>query len=66
MKGESIMDNATDETVSLPAAAQALGKSWIQAWRLVLTGDLKGSKVRGRWQIDRESLDRLVEGQPSQ
>ena len=52
--------------VSLPLAAQALGKSWIQAWRLVLKGDLKGSKVGGRWEIERESLDRLVEGQASQ
>ena len=60
------MENNTDETVSLPSAAQALGKSWIQAWRLVLVGTLKGSKVGGRWQIERESLDRLVEGQRSQ
>jgi len=59
------MDNHTDETVPLPVAAQALRKSWIQAWRLVLTGELKGSKVGGRWQIERESLDRLVEGQRS-
>ena len=59
------MDN-TDGTVSLPAAAMALQKSWIQTWRLVLVGTLKGSKVGGRWQIERESLDRLVEAQPSQ
>lgn len=55
-----------DDPVSLPIAAQALGKSWIQAWRLVLTGELKGSKVGGRWEIERESLDQLVEGQASQ
>ena len=54
-----------DGPVSLPSAAQALKLSWIQAWRLVLTGELKGSKVGGRWRIERESLDRLVEGQPS-
>ena len=54
-----------DGSVSLPSAAQALGLSWIQAWRLVLTGELKGTQIGGRWQIERESLDRLIEAQPS-
>ena len=54
------MDNNTNETVSLPAAAMALEKSWIQTWRLVLMGTLKGSKVGSRWRVERASLDQLV------
>lgn len=60
------MDTHTHDTMSLPAAAQALQKSWIQTWRLVLVGTLKGSKVGSRWRVERESLDQLVQEQGDQ
>lgn len=41
-------------------AAQRLGLSWGQAWRLVLTGALPGRREGRRWMVDAEAVDRLV------
>ena len=48
------------DTVGLVEAAQILGLSWAQAWRLVLIGDLRAEKRGGRWRIEAESVRRLA------
>jgi hypothetical protein len=45
--------------VPLADAAAALKKTWGQAWKLVLTGELKGRKKNGKWLVDAESLRQL-------
>ena len=42
--------------VPLPETAIRLGVSWSQAWRLLLTGVLVGTKVSGRWMVDETSV----------
>ncbi len=46
--------------VPLSLAAQRLSLSWAAGWRLVLTGKLRGRRVRGRWLVSRASLDALL------
>ena len=46
-------------TVPLSIGAQRLGLSWTSTWRLVLTGELEGEKVHGRWLLTESSLRRL-------
>jgi hypothetical protein len=42
--------------IPLSEAAQQLRISWQRAWRLVLTGDLSGRKVNGRWMVTKASV----------
>jgi hypothetical protein len=49
------------KTIPLALAAQRLGVSWTRAWRLVLTGQLEGSKIGGRWVVSAASIERAVE-----
>jgi molybdenum-dependent DNA-binding transcriptional regulator ModE len=53
------MGIATEPTISLPAAARRLGISWAVAWRKVLTGQLEGQQVNGRWRVSERSVRRL-------
>ena len=46
----------TKSHISLPETASRLGLSWPQAWRLVLTGVLIGTKVAGRWLVHESSV----------
>ncbi len=47
------------KTVSLPQAARELGVTWTAAYNALLTGQLDGMQVRGRWQVTRASVERL-------
>ena len=58
---EGSVKKPRDLTVSLPAAAQLLGLSWGQAWRLVLKGVLRGRRVGGKWIVDATSVSELVQ-----
>lgn len=49
------------EEVPLSAAAQRLGISWQRAWRMVLTGELVGRQVAGRWLVDEATIERCGE-----
>jgi hypothetical protein len=42
--------------IPLSEAAHHLSVSWAAAWRLVLTGRLKGEKVAGKWMVSVASL----------
>ncbi len=42
----------------LPVAALRLGISWERAWRRLLEGRLQGRKVKGRWLVTAESVER--------
>jgi len=44
------------ETMTLTEAAQALGLSWSQAWRLVLKGQLNGKKELSGWVVTQQSV----------
>ncbi len=46
----------TKSQLSLPETASRLCISWNQAWRLVLTGTLTGTKVAGRWLVQEASV----------
>lgn len=43
-------------TIPLSQAAQRLGLSWAQTWRLVLIGRLEGVKDKGRWKVQSHSV----------
>ena len=47
---------ASKREVDLVQAAARLRIPWHTAHRLVLVGTLKGTKRRGRWKVDSESL----------
>ena len=49
------------EPIPLSLACQRLSCPWVRGWRYVLEGDLCGEKIRGRWYVTKESLERLVE-----
>jgi predicted site-specific integrase-resolvase len=51
---------AHEGRIPLSAAAQRLNLSWIQAWRLVLTGKLDGIQSSGRWQVSEASVNELL------
>ena len=44
--------------VPLASAAMELQATWPQAYNLLLSGRLEGRKVRGRWLVSRESVER--------
>ncbi len=46
--------------IPLVVACLRLGVSWDKAWRLMLTGELRGEKVSGRWYIDPRSVDECL------
>jgi len=46
--------------IPLVVACQRLGVSWDKAWRLMLTGGLRGEKLGGRWYIDPRSVDECL------
>ena len=50
-------------TLSLPTAAQLLGRSWGQTWRLVLKGILPGSRIGGRWLVDARAVRELAQSE---
>lgn len=55
----------TDSTsIPLSEAAFRLKKSWTQAWRLVLTGELSGTKIGGRWYVTVDSVNTYKEKHP--
>lgn len=47
------------QTVDLVEAARRLNVGYPVAYRLVLTGRLKGHRSNGRWMVDSEDLRRL-------
>ena len=47
------------DSIPLAEAAQALGVSWERAWRLLLQGQLTGSKKANRWRVTAESVEAL-------
>lgn len=50
-----------EPSLSLVRAAQILGLSWGQAWRLLLRGDLRGAKRDGRrWYVTPSSVELLA------
>lgn len=51
------------ESIPLAQAAKELRLSWGQAWRLLLTGRLRGEKVSGRWFVTGESVDAYAQTQ---
>ena len=55
-----LCDDEDVALVPLSMGAQRLGMSWASAWRLVLTGRLKGQKVRGRWMLTEASLTNVA------
>ena len=57
---------ATTKTESVPLSitAHRLGVSWERAWRLVLSGALRGQKIQGRWMVEISSLDAYMERNP--
>ena len=48
------------EQVDLVGAAQRLRVAWHVAYRMVLTGALKGERRDGHWFVDATDLERLV------
>lgn len=58
------MSDATGE-MPLSLAAQTLGISWARAWRLVLSGELKGERREGRWWVRRASVQAYVAAKES-
>lgn len=48
------------EELSLPEAALAIERTWHVTYALVLTGQLRARQVRGRWLVDRGSVDRFL------
>jgi hypothetical protein len=61
---ESTMDRSTLADVPLSVAAHRLGVSWAAAWKLVLTGDLDGERVGGRWVVSSASVDAYLARPP--
>lgn len=53
------MPQPTADVLPLTLAAARLGRSWAQAWRLVLIGHLCGEKRQGRWYVTAASVERL-------
>lgn len=47
--------------LTLPHVAQVLGVPYRTAYELLLTGELRGTKVAGQWHIERESLRQLLQ-----
>jgi hypothetical protein len=54
---------ATENVVPLAVAAQRLRRTWHQAWRLVLCGELAGEQRNGRWYVDAEALAQMEQEQ---
>lgn len=44
-------------TTPLPLTAQRLGTGWNTAYRLLLSGELKGQQERGRWMVETSSIE---------
>jgi hypothetical protein len=60
------MPQLAEETyISLPVAAQRLHCSWQVCWRKLLTWQLKGEQVGGRWRVTEESVRRAEHEQQS-
>ena len=55
------MEQSGSSLVPLPEAAHRLGMSWGCAWRLMLIGELPGVKRGGRWYVEDDDLQMLVE-----
>lgn len=55
------MIDTVKHEIPLAEAAQRLAVSWSKAWRLMLEGVITGRKVNGRWHVQVEDVDRLVE-----
>jgi len=49
------------EEMTLPQACRLLGTSWVQAYRLLLRGELDGRQEKGRWRVTRASVERVLE-----
>ena len=47
----------SDDTVSLPEAAELLGVHYMTAYRYVRTGRLEARVVRGVWQVERRAIE---------
>jgi hypothetical protein len=47
--------------ITLSDAAQRLSISWGRAWRLVLMGELRGTKRDGRWMVCESSVAGLLD-----
>jgi len=60
---ETRLGRPRGRTLSLPAAAQLLGRSWGQTWRLVLKGILPGSRIGGRWLVDAKAVRELAQSE---
>ena len=46
--------------VTLVSAAAHLRVSWHTAYRLVLTGALRGQQRKGRWYVEQADVERLA------
>ena len=49
--------------ITLPETCRMLGRTWMQAYNLLLTGAIEGRQERGRWKVDRASVERLREAE---
>lgn len=54
------MTQNPNKSIPLPVTAHRLRVSWAQAWRLLLSGELKGEKRGCRWFVFEESLEELM------
>lgn len=52
--------NVDQDEVTLPFIAIQLRLSYLQVYRLLLTGQLQGRKQQGRWLVSRESYQRFL------
>lgn len=57
-----------ENETTLSEAAHELGLSWAAAWRLMLTGKLRGRResTSGRWKVVRASVEELKQRQAAE
>lgn len=51
------VNTATESLIPLPLVAQRLGTGWGTAYRLVLSGQIRGSQRGGRWLVEAASIE---------
>jgi hypothetical protein len=54
---ETDVRTATGSLIPLPLAAQRLTATWGTAYRLLLSGQLRGQQEAGRWMVEAASIE---------